>query len=524
LRYLHFAGVPLLAVACSSGANDSSPSTVDGGSDDANSMLSSSGSSSGGSSSGSSSGEGADAGGDSAASNDSSTPFPVDSSSGSSSDSSSGSSSGASSGSSGAGPDAGPITGLNGNVYYVSASTGKNPAAGTQSAPWKTIQQAGGVVGPGDTVIVEAGSYDGPIFGWDSAPCAGDEFCLVAGNATNPVLFEADPAATPGTVVIAAKNSKNGVGFDLEPGCNYVDIVGFTVTNDGTGGTAAGSITKAGIGISGCTGNRILDNTVDGVSGIGGIFVDTSTDVIVSGNTITNVKGSGTTGHGMYVSGSSVGVQVLDNVLHDNAYVGLHVNGDVSEGLPGVVKNLLVAGNLIYKNGQNGINCDGIENSTFENNVIYGNARNGIELYQIDAYGGSTSNGIVNNTIDQSMVAGSYAIAIAQCQYDNQSAEPTPASCSSATADTSTGNVAFNNVLLGGASGGVDSLVSAADLSLSNNIAAPSSTLFVDAAGGNYQLAPGGGGTGTGIASFAAASAPAVSAGSYDIGAFSFAK
>jgi Right handed beta helix region len=439
-------------------------------------------------------------------------------------DASSGSSSGASTGSSGAGPDAGPITGLNGNVYYVSASSGKNPAAGTQSAPWKTVQQAGGVVGPGDTVIVEAGTYDGPIFGWDSAPCAGDAFCVVAGNATNPVLFEADPAATPGTVVIAAKNSKNSTGFDLEPGCNYVDIVGFTVTNDGTSGTAAGSITKAGIGISGCTGNRILHNTVDGVSGIGGIFVDTSTDVIVSGNTITNVMGTGTTGHGMYVSGSSVGVQVLDNVLHDNAYVGLHVNGDVSEGLPGVVKNLLVAGNLIYKNGPNSINCDGIENSTFENNVIYGNARNGIELYQIDAYGGSTSNVIVNNTIDQSMVAGSYAIAIGQCQYDNQSAEPTPASCSSATADTSTGNVAFNNVLLGGASGGLDSLVSAADLSLSNNITAPSSTLFVDAAGGNYQLAPGGGGTGSGISSFDAASAPAVSAGSYDIGAFSFAK
>jgi hypothetical protein len=519
LRYLHFASVPLLVVACSSSAGNSTNSSMDGGSNDAGSVVSSSGgssgsssgSSSGGSSSGSSSGGGADAGGDGASSNDAATGFSADSSSG------------GSSGSSGGGFDAGPITGLTGKVYYVSASTGKKPAAGTQGDPWKTIQQAGGVVGPGDTVIVEAGTYDGPIFGWDSAPCAGDALCVVAGTATNPVLFEADPAATPGTVVIAAKNSKNATGFDLEPGCNYVDILGFTVTNAGTSDTPAGSITKAGIGISGCTGNRILDNTVNGVSGIGGIFVDTSTNVIVGGNTITNVKGTGTTGHGMYVSGSSVGVQVLDNVLHDNAYVGLHVNGDVSEGLPGVVKNLLVAGNLIYKNGQNGINCDGIESSTFENNVIYDNARNGIELYQIDAYGGSSSNVIVNNTIDQSMVAGSYAIAIAQCQYDNQSAQPTPASCSTAAADTSTGNVAFNNVLLGGASGGVDSLVSAADLSLSNNIMAPSSTLFVDAAAGNYQLAPGGGGTGTGIASFHAASAPAVSTGSYDTGAFSFA-
>ena len=77
---------------------------------------------------------------------------------------------------------------------------------------------------------------------------------------------------------------------------------------------------------------------MDGVSGIGGILVDSVTDVIVQGNTLTHVQGTGTTGHGMYVSGSSVGVQVICNVLHDNAYVGIHMNGDVSEGLPGVVE------------------------------------------------------------------------------------------------------------------------------------------------------------------------------------------
>jgi hypothetical protein len=260
---------------------------------------------------------------------------------------------------------------------------------------------------------------------------------------------------------------------------------------------------------------------VNGVSGIGGILVDTSTSVIVQGNTLIGTQGTGTTGHGMYVSGSCVGVQVLYNVLHDNAFVGIHVNGDVSEGLPGVVKGLLIAGNLIYKNGQNGINADGIESSTIENNVIYQNARNGIELYQIDAYGGSTSNIIVNNTIDQSSVSGGYAISISACQYDNQSSHPTPAGCTTSTADTSTGNIAFNNVLLGGA--GPTSTVSSADLSASNNITTAASGLFVNSASGNYQLAAGGPGIGKGVATFGGASAPAATGGTYDIGAFSFA-
>ena len=314
-------------------------------------------------------------------------------------------------------PDAG-ITGLTGATYYVSDSNGSDSNAGTAAAPWKTMQHAGSIVQPGDTVIVRAGSYDGPIFGWDSPPCAGDDYCVIAGTATHPILFEADPSAAAGSVVIAARNAKTESGFDLEPGCDYVDVVGFTVNNNGTASTAAGSITKSGIAVCGSTGNQIMNNTVDGTWGIGGIFVDTGVDVIVSGNTSMHIQGTGTTGHGIYVSGSSVGVQVLDNLLHDNAFIGLHVNGDVSEGLPGVVTGLRVAGNVIYNNGQNGINADGIQSSLIENNVIYANGRNGIELYQIDAYGGSTGNVIVNNTIDHSM--GGYAISIAPCQYDNQ--------------------------------------------------------------------------------------------------------
>ena len=58
--------------------------------------------------------------------------------------------------------------------------------------------------------------------------------------------------------------------------------------------------------------------------------------------------------------------------------VGIHVNGDVSEGGMGLVTNALIKNNLIYNNGQNGINADGLQTSTIENNLIYNYGSYGI--------------------------------------------------------------------------------------------------------------------------------------------------
>ncbi len=398
-----------------------------------------------------------------------------------------------------------------GNVIYIdgSAPNASDSNAGTEGEPWATIQNAGSTAQPGDTFLVKAGTYAGAIFGWD--PAHSGAYSTIAGTASQHILFLADPAAPPGSVIIGSRSNYKPVGFDLEPGCDDVDIVGFTVTNDG-------SISKAGISIAGSSGNRVLGNTVDGAAGIGGILVDTVTGVLIQGNVVRNTQGTGTTGHGMYLSGSSVGVQVLNNWIHDNAYVGIHINGDISEGGAGVVSQIVIAGNVIDDNGQNGINADGLQSSVIENNLIFHNARDGIELYQIDALGGSANNVIVNDTIDQSNHG--YAISIDPCQYDNQSAHPTPADCASGTMDTSTGNIAFNCILLGAS--GTDSTVSTADLSLAANLTDLLPNPFVVSDGGSYVISASGPAHNSGDSAFGGAQAPLEDGGAIDIGAVAF--
>ncbi len=102
-----------------------------------------------------------------------------------------------------------------------------------------------------------------------------------------------------------------------------------------------------------------------------------------------------------------------------------------------------------------------------------------------------------------------------------RSAAPAPPDCSTGADDSSLGNIAFDNILLGGV--GATSVVASDDLSASGNITAATAGLFVDSAAGNYTLAPSGPGISTGVATYEGKSAPATSTGTYDIGAFSFA-
>src|SRR5438132_1169256 len=181
--------------------------------------------------------------------------------------------------------------------YYV-ASNGNDSNSGSASAPWLTIQNAVQTVVPGDTVIVRAGSYVGFIAGYDPTGTYG----TIAGTASAPITFEADPTATPGTVIINNHNNKTHVAADLEPGCDYITISGFTI--DGAGGIA--NYPDKGSGIK-ATGNHdvIINNTVKNIDYGFGITCDNSVGIVIQNNTVFGIgsHGNGNYGHGIYVAG-----------------------------------------------------------------------------------------------------------------------------------------------------------------------------------------------------------------------------
>lgn len=261
--------------------------------------------------------------------------------------------------------------------YVAPPPTGNDSYNGSSTAPWTTLQHAADNVAAGDTVIVRAGTYIGFQMGWDQPE---------NGTAQKMIVFKADP-----NVIINDKNSKTADGIDLE-GANYICIDGFTVKN------TKGTISRAGIRAVTDTGVIIRNNVVDSC-GTWGIFTGFSENILIENNSTSR----SVLQHGIYFSNSADNPVIRGNKSFSNYGCGIHMNGDVSQGGDGIISNALVEDNIIWDNGEggggSGINCDGVQNSRFQNNLLYNNHASGISLYQGDAAEPAKSNIVVNNTI-----------------------------------------------------------------------------------------------------------------------------
>jgi len=97
-------------------------------------------------------------------------------------------------------------------TYYVSAGLGSDNNPGSQNHPWKTIQKAANMIRPGETAVVEAGTYLERVK------------VTRSGASTAPVTYQAD-----GQVITN--------GFTVK--ADYITIKGFEITdtpNDDTDG------------------------------------------------------------------------------------------------------------------------------------------------------------------------------------------------------------------------------------------------------------------------------------------------
>ncbi|HZR82953.1 MAG TPA: right-handed parallel beta-helix repeat-containing protein [Candidatus Binatia bacterium] len=255
--------------------------------------------------------------------------------------------------------------------YWVK-NGGDDGASGTSlAAAWATLGHAANAVGPGDTVHVADGSYEG-------------FYLTTSGTASAPIVFQAEGS----DVRITSDNGTTPDGINLE-GASWVVIEGFHVD----------SRTRAGIrAVSGA--HVTVRNCLLGFNGRWGILTGFVDDFVAEGN----VAHHSVAEHGIYVSNSADRPIVRNNLVYSNHANGLHFNGDASLGGDGLIEDAVVEGNIIWDNGRgggSGINMDGSVRGVIRNNLLYDNHSSGISLYRIDAATGAKDNLVVNNTIIQ---------------------------------------------------------------------------------------------------------------------------
>ncbi|MCB0213632.1 MAG: right-handed parallel beta-helix repeat-containing protein [Anaerolineae bacterium] len=302
-----------------------------------------------------------------------------------------------------------------GDTFYVDVNNGSNTTGdGSAAKPWQTIQYAANQVSPGDTVLINPGTYSGGIT------------VDISGTETGIITFKAKGSG----VIIEGSGSKNDAFFITE--ADYITVEGLTIQH----------ADRAGLRISLSDHVTIRDCTfADNVRW--GVFTDFSDYTLIE-----NIESYGAQDeHGIYISNSSDYPTIRNSRLHHNYANGIHMNGDISIGGDGIISEALIEGNVIYENGTgggSGINMDGVTDSIIRNNLLYNNHASGISIFQIDGGSGSQNNRILNNTIIVPSDA-RWAINIPD------------------TVDT--GNKVFNNILLNNHSWKGSILIAAPNLS-----------------------------------------------------------
>ena len=260
------------------------------------------------------------------------------------------------------------------STFYV-ATTGNDGGAGTATMPWATLQHAVESVGPGDVILVRAGTYLGARI-------------ENSGLATAGKTLKSDTGAK---VVLTAPGPKNRHNSILEVE-NFSGTVGYWTID----GLEIENSPKYGVDVR-VTESITVQNCIVHNSVMTGIFTAFSNNDVIQNN-LSYSNGE----HGIYHSNSGDYPAIRGNQIHHNHSAGIHMNGDLSQGGDGTISFATVEKNVIWENGLgggSGINCDGVDDSIFRNNLLYSNHASGISLYAIDGAHGSSRNLVYNNTI-----------------------------------------------------------------------------------------------------------------------------
>lgn len=216
-------------------------------------------------------------------------------------------------------------TSLKAATFYVSPG-GNDTSTGTTSSPFKTVSKAFSLSQAGDTIYLKNGTY--PAFEVPKSGSSGNYITIAAASGENPVI----------------SGGSNGINLN---GKSFIKIIGLEVKG------ATGSY-GAGIMIQNGANNNIIDSC------------------IIHDNL-------GVRTHGLIIYNSS-GNKVLNSKVYNNYSVGLKMNA-------GATGNEFT-GNTVYGHMGDPPNSDGIalsdtntQGNLLKNNIVYGNGDDGIDTW-----------------------------------------------------------------------------------------------------------------------------------------------
>ncbi len=242
--------------------------------------------------------------------------------------------------------------------------------------PWQTIQKGVDSIAPGDTLIVDDGTYSEHVR-FTSGGREGESVRIIARNRHAAII----------------DGSIGGSGVD------HILISGFDITN-----VVENNDETKGVAFYGCHHIKIVDNRVHDCRG-GGICIDQSDWILIKSNITSGNAGQNPDQHsGISVyqprpsdesRGDEWGIVIINNVSYHNANQVPNANGDLTDG-NGIIlddylntqtdderwngqaypRRTIVAGNICYGNGGRGIHCYLANDVYVQNNSTRGNMSN----------------------------------------------------------------------------------------------------------------------------------------------------
>jgi hypothetical protein len=239
-------------------------------------------------------------------------------------------------------------------TFHV-APGGSDSNPGSEAFPWRTLQHAADSVSPGDTALIQPGTYTAGMH------------VTTGGTQSSPIIFR----ATASGVIV------DGTGIpDVHPTRDliYIDEADWITVE----GLRLQHAPRAGVRIS-LSHHVTIRDCVCADNETWGIFTDFSDDTLLEQN---ECFGS-IREHGIYVSNSSDRAVIRGNHCHDNSASGIQINADPAFLNPGdgISSDCLVENNICHDNGVAGgaaINLASVRDSVIRNNLLWGNHASGI--------------------------------------------------------------------------------------------------------------------------------------------------